>query len=95
MKNHTVTVTITTGTDDEGSPSSKAAHVADIVRAYASVVDDGEPLDTVVIDLIADLLHFADTVPVDQLDWDPVSYAVGLYVAERAVAHYTAERYDA
>lgn len=97
-KNHTVTVNLPTGYDENpdelDAPSSKAAHVADLVRAYRDIYDDGESLDTVLIDLVADLMHYADGLPADERDWG-VDGALGEYVVERATSHYLEERDDA
>lgn len=86
-EHHTVTVTITTGHDDPASPAAKAAHVADLVRVYGDLLDPGESLDLVVMDLVADLLHFADTIPEDQRDYG-VTGPLAPWVIERATNHY-------
>lgn len=90
MKHHTVTVTIAAGHDAPESPAAKAAHVADIVRVYGDILDHGEGRDMVVMDLVADLLHYADTIPEDERAWG-VTGALAPWVVERALAHYEAE----
>lgn len=80
-QHHTVTVTIPTGHDDPESPAAKAAHVADIVRAYGDICDRDEDHGTVVIDMIADLMHYAAGLD----DEDPER------LVARAVDHYRAE----
>lgn len=64
MTDKTVTIPVKYGAD---SPADKAARVADIVRAYGEAVDNGEHKFTVVSDLIADLLHYVDLLPADEV----------------------------
>lgn len=90
MKYNTVTVTIPTGHDDPDSPAAKAAHVADLVRVYRDIIAPGDPLDIAVADLVADLLHYADTIADADRGYG-VDGALGPWVAERAVDHYEFE----
>lgn len=94
MQLHTRTVTIPTNAGDpdrQDSPTGKAAHVADLVRAYREVCDNGEPLETVIVDMIADLLHYGDTLPEEECDTEHDSGPRGWSFTRRALNHYADE----
>lgn len=72
----------------EGVTSRAVRRVGALVAQYETDSDRGEPLDTVVQDLIADLLLYLDQVDVEWLDdesWTAVE------ILDGALAHYVAE----
>lgn len=61
--------------------AAKAANVRPSVEEYRDRIDPREPIGTVLVDLLADLIHYAASVGED---WDSI--------AEQAAAHVEAER---
>ena len=87
---HPIAATIVCGHDCPGTPAAKSKHVASLAMAYRDIVDSGETLQTAIIDMIADLLHLADSLTSDERD-SINSDPIGESVAESAVRHYIAE----
>jgi hypothetical protein len=94
-KETTITATIVCGLDCPSTSEAKANHVASLAMAYRDVVDTNETLQTAIMDMIADLLHFADSISDDERDTlnDPGdNESLGESIAGRALEHYLAER---
>lgn len=70
--------------------------VARLAAAYRDATDEGTDMETAIVDLVADLLHHADTLPADERVWFTEGAegadAIGETVAEKALMHYLAER---
>lgn len=62
--------------------------VATFVAAYHT---GGESLEQEISDLIADLLHYADTLPSDERINSEGGEQIGITVAEKAIAYYEEE----
>jgi len=71
--------------------------VAHLAATYRDATDEGADMETAIVDLVADLLHHADTLPADERVWfteglDGGADAIGETVAEKALMHYLDER---
>lgn len=81
--------------DENGERGEKWRQVLPLVTAYCAAFDEGEPIEAVLMDMIADMLHLLDHQggnehAADVEQWDVVT-AVG-DLLDRAVRHWWYER---
>ena len=62
--------------------------IASLVERYAAEAGTGPDTETVLSELIADLLHYADALPADRRVDPRGAVRIGETVAEKAVAFY-------
>lgn len=72
----------------------KRTYITELVERYRKDWDDGEPLDSVMYDIVADLLHYADTIPEDEREWE-ITGNLADWVIGQAELHYSEERDEA
>jgi hypothetical protein len=65
--------------------------IATLVAAYRDAADNGTDTETVLSDLIADLMHYADTLPADERVEGDGAGRIGETVADKAAFLYTDE----
>ena len=70
--------------------------VAHLAATCRDATDEGADMETAIVDLVADLLHHADTLSADERVWFTEGVegadAIGETVAEKALMHYLDER---